>query len=707
MTETTRPSLGLRLRSAFSVRLRLLLLFVFLLSALAAMALMFNRHVEESLAIEAEFEAAQDELAVYNEAQDAVLQFRIFILRAALFASVTPEADNSDQLQRLAVAEMQLQQKLNALAALDARESEALRSPLPDPTAVVERVRALAKAGRKNELASLLLPINSRFNELHQRLLDSRQRTQMRTLQVRRDAGQLHREKLQQSALLLAGILLSSILLTYLGLRSVVLALRDTMQTLHSIPAHAPGTHSAANTGDEFDQMHHALERLRESTAELNRLAYVHPLTGLPNNVRLQETLGIALEEARQLKVGIALLFVDLNDFRAVNDAIGHDTGDACLRELAQRLRSLIAPREAVYHFSGDLFAVHIEAPEEQLRQLSDTLGARIHKAILEPVEAAGRSLRLTASIGVAVFPDHADDARSLISAADAAVHLAKRQGRDNTQMASRDLAQRADVNLKLTEDIQRGLRASEFVPYFEPIIDLDTDRMVGAEALLRWKHPQQGVLRPARFLDVAEQTGQLYPMTASAFRKACAEVAQWPDHTYLTFNLSPRQIRPALASVIRRVLAETGLPPERLEFEITENALMDRVEQVAYILSELRDLGVRLSLDDFGTGYSSLSYLQRLPVNKLKIDRSFVSRLDSSRASQAIINAMLGIARNLHLEVVAEGVETVHQLEILRAMGCRYVQGYLFSAAVPAEDLLRWSQMPPSRYLAERTALH
>lgn len=706
MNPSEGPSLGTRLRSALNVRVRLMLLFALLLATLGGMAQLFNSHIQQSRVTEIEFQQAQEQLRIYSEAQDSVMQFRVFLLRAVLYTTVAPD-HLDEELANVRASELRMHEKLSALARIDTKESESLRLLLPqDPVTALGRVRDLVRTGKRAEFSTYLVSVTANFNKLQDRLNLLMQRNRERTDAAAELSSSLHEQGLTAYAYLVVMLLLTSLLLTYLALRNVVASLSRTMTALHAIPAKTSSPAAGKVMGDEFDQMAHALEQLRTSTVELNRAAYVHPLTGLPNNVKLGSELEGEIGQARQLNTAIALLFVDLNDFRAVNDAIGHDTGDACLRELGQRLRTLTAPRDAVFHFSGDLFALYLTAPADEVRLLASTLAGRVHAAILQPVEAAGRSLRLTASISIALFPEHADDARGLIGAADAAVHVAKRQGRDNTQWANRELAVRADHNLKLTEDIQRGLKAGEFIPYYEPIVDMQTDRVVGAEALLRWNHPREGILRPARFLDVAEQTGQLYPMTAHAFRTACVQFAKWPTLPYLTFNLSPRQIRPALASTVRRILQETGLAPERLEFEITENALMDRVEQVAQILNEARDLGLRLSLDDFGTGYSSLNYLQRLPVNKLKIDRSFVSRLDNSRASQAIINAMLSIARNLHLEVVAEGVETQHQLDILCAMGCRYVQGYLFSPAMPAEEFAEWIKMSPTQHLARAAAV-
>lgn len=696
-------SFASRLRSVFNVRRRLLLLFLLLLAGLGGMAQMFYQHVQDSRAAEREFAQAQAQLRLYTEAHEEVLQFRIVLLRAGLLATIAPEQVTAVTMERVAAAQAKMEQRLQDLAVVDAAESAAMQLPVRDVPALIARMRELAAQRRYPELLEYIQKSGAGFNQRHRRVLDSMQRTEARSQATTQRAAELHQMRLDASTWAIGVTLLAALILSYLTLRNILYSLHSMSHTLRAIPAILPPRQSSG--GDEFDEMRQALRQLRISTVELNRLAYVNPLTSLPNSVKLSIELEKLLGEARQLKVAVALLFVDLNDFRDVNDAIGHDTGDACLRELGQRLLALIAPREGVFHFSGDLFAIILEAPSDQIEKLAETLAARVHSAILLPVEAAGRSLRLTASIGVALFPEHASDARGLISAADAAVHLAKRVSRDNTQFGSRDLAERADANLKLTEDIQRGLAAAEFLPYYQPIIDVEADRVVSAEALLRWRHPQRGLLYPADFLEVAEHTGQLNPITARAFAQACTDFARWPKSPRLTFNLSPRQIRASLPATVRSLLQETGLPPERLEFEITENALMDRVEQVAQVLHELRDMGIQLSLDDFGTGYASLNYLRRLPVNKLKIDRSFVNQLDGSRASLAIVNAMLSIARNLHLEVVAEGVETLGQMEILRAMGCRLMQGYLFKDAVPLHELKLWTPMPPSLHLAPPSA--
>lgn len=691
---------ALRLRALFSVRARLALLFFVLIVALLAMAQLFIQHVDDSRAVEADAQRAQEHIRASGAVQTAILEYRIFLLRATLFAANMPELDLREQLEKVAQADTQMRKRLAEFNALYPAEKLTLSNPVPSPVQYAERIAELAHQGHSQEFMANLRQTNQAFNALHQRLGQIIERSRAEQAEVFRRTEALHHGKLQRAALIMAATLLTAILLTGFTLRRVIASLQRTMQRLHAIPVSGSSPHRS-RAGDEFDQINHALERLRESTLALDQLAYVHPLTGLPNNLRLTRDLEETLLQAQRMHTGVGLLFVDLNGFRAINDAIGHDIGDACLIAIGERLRALLTPRDAVYHFGGDLFALYFEASLDELEPLAKTLASRVHEAIVEPIILSGRSLRLSASIGVALYPDHADDARTMVATADVAVHQAWKMGRRTTQFADRELAGRASHNLLLAEDIQRGMDAHEFVPYYEPVVDIENDRVAVAEALLRWRHPTHGVLTPSRFLAVAEHTGLMYPMTATAFQDACETFARWPEGPHLAFNISPRQISSELPTLLRNVLQRTGMPAQRLELEIVESTLMERIDEVARVLAEVRDMGIRISLDDFGTGYSSLSYLQRLPVSKLKIDRSFISRIDTSRASHTIVSSMISIAHHLNIEIVAEGVENRRQLEILRTLGCRYVQGQLFSLAMPDTALREWSATPPLSRLA------
>lgn len=691
---------GLRLRALFSVRARLTLLFLVLIVALLAMAQLFAQHVDDSRLVEADSQRAQERIRASGAVQTAILEYRIFLLRATLFAANMPERDLREQLDKVAQADVQMRKRLAEFNALYPAEKLTFTNPVSSPVQYAEHIAVLVRQGHSQEIMASFRQTNQAFNALHERLVQIIERSRAEQADVLRRTEALHHGKLQRAALMMAATLIIAILLTGFTLRRVIASLQRTMQRLHAIPASLSSSRRSG-AGDEFDQINHALERLRESILMLDQLAHVHPLTGLPNNLRLTRDLEKTLQQAQRMQTGVGLLFVDLNGFRAINDAIGHDIGDACLMAIGQRLQALLMPRDTVYHFGGDLFALYFEAPLGDLEPFAATLASRVHEAIVEPIILSGRSLRLSASIGVALYPYHADDARTMVATADVAVHQAWKKGRSTTQLADRELAARASHNLLLAEDIQRGMDAQEFVPYYEPVIDIESDDVVVAEALLRWRHPTQGVLTPARFLAVAEHTGLMYPMTATAFQDACETFARWPDGPRLAFNVSPRQISPELPSLLRNVLQRTGMPAQRLELEIVESTLMERIDEVARVLAEIRDMGIRISLDDFGTGYSSLSYLQRLPVSKLKIDRSFTSRIDTSRASHAIVSSMISIAHHLNIEVVAEGVENRRQLEILRTLGCRYVQGQLFSLAMPEAALREWSATPPLSRLA------
>ena len=414
---------------------------------------------------------------------------------------------------------------------------------------------------------------------------------------------------------------------------------------------------------------------------KMRKLARTDVVTGLANRAGLNHDLAEQLKNRKQGQT-LALFWLDLDRFKEVNDLLGHPVGDRVLSEVAQRLREVAPKGAAISRFGGDEFIMFCEVAD---RKESERLASEIHAEIMRPVRIDGERLEIGASIGIALLPEDAGDADSLMQNADLALYHAKVNGRKQScfydPTMSRDLARRREIEAELRAAIQKD----ELSIFFQPIIDLETGRIRTFEALVRWFHPIKGELRPDEFIPVAEETGVIVTLGNWITAQAAKAAAQWPEHVTLAVNLSPLQIKaPGAALGIRNALREAGLPPERLELEVTENLFVDDSVSTEAFMQELSSIGVRFALDDFGTGYSSLSYIQKYPFNKIKVDRSFVSGPDIGKKTDAIIHAVAELGSKLEMDIVAEGLETIEQVRSVREAGCTLGQGYYFSRAVP-----------------------
>ncbi|MDR3095907.1 MAG: GGDEF domain-containing protein [Paraburkholderia sp.] len=457
------------------------------------------------------------------------------------------------------------------------------------------------------------------------------------------------------------------------------------------------------------------------------------PLTGLPNLAALEPALERALAEADRHGTPIALLLLDLDDYQRVNRALGYDAGDELLRETARRLAHLAQQGELIARTGSDEFAILITQPSptqrtarratqpgeppggqpgkqpvEQptsVRATAEALARRLLTSILQPYSFRDQPVHLAASIGVAFHPElradcgesHASEMQSestpLIRRADQALQQAKAAGGNTLMLHTPDHDPADAQRLKLESDLHDGVRNGEFSLHFQPITSSATHGVVGVEALIRWHHPVHGLVPPSTFIPLAESVGLINYLGNWVLRAACMQLAQWDEQgialQYVAVNVSPQQFRnPRFKESVEEAIRLTGIDPRRLVFEITESLLMQDPQHAVTLLEELTALGIRFAVDDFGTGYSSLAYLQRFPLSKLKIDRSFVVNLLTSRNDQAIVNAVVGLARTLELELVAEGVETEAQRELLTKMGCDHIQGWLVCKALPSEEL-------------------
>ncbi|MDB5504431.1 MAG: diguanylate cyclase/phosphodiesterase [Tardiphaga sp.] len=429
----------------------------------------------------------------------------------------------------------------------------------------------------------------------------------------------------------------------------------------------------------------------RKAEARVAHMAHHDGLTELPNRVFYQERLAQALDGIDPGK-HVAVLCIDLDLFKNVNDSFGHPMGDRLLKMVAGRMRAEVRGNNMVARLGGDEFAVVLAAdisPNE-----ANDFAARMIEILSVPYDMDGIEVVIGASIGIAMSPGDGTSSEELMRNADMALYRAKSEGGGVHRFFEREMDRQAQKRRDMELDLRSAFAHGEFEVHYQPLVDLAADRITGFEALLRWKHPEKGMISPADFIPVAEDIGLIVTLGEWVLRKACAEAAKWPDDIKIAVNLSPVQFRSRnLVQVVVAALAYSGLSPLRLELEITESIFLAETDANLAILHQLRALGVRISMDDFGTGYSSLSYLRSFPFDKIKIDRSFVKDLIGRPDCVAIVRAISGLGRSLNITTTAEGVETVDQLDWLRAEGCNEVQGFLFSAARPAsevEELLR-----------------
>ena len=426
----------------------------------------------------------------------------------------------------------------------------------------------------------------------------------------------------------------------------------------------------------------------KRAEARLAFMAQHDALTGLPNRSLLRQEMDEMLLHTRRSTEKVALLILGLDNFKAVNDTLGHAVGDKLLRGVAKRLRSTLREEDALARLNSDEFAIvqsGLARPEDAVM-----LAKRLLEAIADPYLLDGHSVVIGASIGIAMAPGDGDDSEKLLKSADMALSRAKLDARGTFAFFEAALDAKAQSRRKIEVELRDAIQSDVLRPYYQPLIDLQSGRITGFEALVRWPHAERGMVSPAEFIPVAEDTGLINPLGGQMLRRACLDAAAWPDDVRVAVNLSPLQFRSGnLLSVVTDALKHSGLPPRRLELEITETLLLEKSAQILATLHALRALGVRISMDDFGTGYSSLSYLRSFPFDKIKIDQSFVRDLGSNREAQAIIRSIVSLGKGLGVTITAEGVETEAELSCLRAEGCHEGQGFLFSKARPHAEIV------------------
>jgi diguanylate cyclase (GGDEF)-like protein len=448
-----------------------------------------------------------------------------------------------------------------------------------------------------------------------------------------------------------------------------------------------------------------AFESARRSRKAIHHLAFYDALTNLPNRRLFGDRLLQAVESARRNSQLMGILFIDIDNFKRINDSFGHSVGDKLLRTVANQLlaclrgsdstsRELDEESISVARLGGDEFTVlltHLEKAEDAAR-----IARRIIDAVSVPFLMGIEEVVVTPSIGIAVFPYDGEGVEELVKNADTAMFHAKKNGKNNYQFYTNSMSATAFDRLSMENALRKGLGHGEFEVYYQPKIDLSANRVVGLEGLVRWNHPEMGLVSPADFIPLAEETGLIVPLGEWVLHVVCTQMRSWLDAGLeplrVAVNLSACQFRQTmLRQRVKRMLHETGVAPELLELELTESVIMDDIQTSSILLRDLKEMGVHISMDDFGTGYSSLSMLKRLPLDTLKIDQSFVRDITTDPDDAAIVDAVISLAHSLRLRVIAEGVETSQQLDFLRSRGCDEVQGYLYSRPLPVAGIEAW----------------
>ncbi len=514
-------------------------------------------------------------------------------------------------------------------------------------------------------------------------------------------------EQLPLSLMITAAVLLISFLIAFILSnrlqRLVSLPVMNLVQTMKRVSHEKNYTLRSKKTGEDeigtliesFNEMLSEIESheetIRERQEHLQQLAHFDHLTHLPNRVLYSDRLLQSILQAERTKQRVAVMFVDLDHFKDINDLAGHRVGDLLLMEVATRLQSVIRSSDTVARMGGDEFTILL--PNVRDKENASIVAEKILKTLSEPYRVDGNEFYITASVGITLYPDDGKTVDELLKNADTAMYKAKSDSKNTLQFYSHDMLATVTTRMILLSSLHQALKRTEFVIHYQPKMNTVRERMIGLEALIRWNHPELGMIIPDKFIPLAEETGLIIPIGEWVIRECCRQIRTWKSKGYtplpISINVSPVQFkRQNFADVVQQILEETGVNPSLLELEITETAIMQDVGFTISTLKRFREMGIAICIDDFGTGYSSLSQLKRFPIDTLKIDKSFIVNIAKNTDDRSIVLAIISMAQSLGLKVVAEGVETSAQLSFLCEQGCQEMQGFFFSKPLPSEKV-------------------
>jgi len=683
----------------FSVRTRLLALCLGLIAILGGanlwLAVLVGQNQRGMQALNEQY----SRYAIREGAERAIMRLRHDGSRLA--NARLAHDDQESEVARLAFADTlkHVDEQLDQVATFDAESAKVIRTALSIAVPLQETLLNDLIAGNQAQVELKGRQLQAQLDTVEQQLVTVGKRETARAVALYESEQRRTRTATRIALTIVAMSTMIGLFLMWRVVGSIIRPLQATTAAIRKVNHGHTDIDLPPISGDEFGDVAVALRQFRDQSEYLRKLAYEDPLTGLGNRARFEETLQRAIDRCRSTSERLALLHFDIDNFRAVNDRLGHKAGDRYLCEAAARLMRFIPSESLLCRYAGDNFVLLIEGLpgdkplEPRLREVSNV----VLRGLAEPYRIGAELLNMSASIGISTYPLDGNTVEQLVSAADAATYVAKKSGRNSLCFAASKVAGHFRRQLGVASDIRRGIERSEFEPFYQPIVNVETGTVIAAEALLRWRHPEHGLLLPATFIQAAEEAGlinRLGERCLIAVHEQCHRWRELGRPLRVAVNLSARQVQSgSILDLLQQLDHEYELDDRLVDFELTESALLDASEGGSAVLAEVRRLGYRIGLDDFGTGYSSLSYLHRLPIDKLKIDQQFVHRVFDSRQALAIISAIIALGRSLDLDVIAEGVETVEQMQQLARLGCTLQQGFHFSRAMPAGDFIAWAQ--------------
>ena len=680
---------------AISVRTRLLVLCAGLFLAFTAGSLMFAYLFEQN---QRDQFAAQEqyrrfEAVVGAEQALALFRHRSGKLTSARLLHQREEEKKAEEAQQSALEAVK--NKLAEVGEFDPRSRDIVLASLEEAPKLALLALDEISAGKQEAAASTMAVMQRHLNTIETTLESARHREFAKAQQIQNE-GRIRSDLARRIGIGITGaIIVTGLLLIWTIVRSILRPLRVITEAIRQVNAGQLAIDLPPISQDEFGEMAQSIRHFRDRSEILNRLAYYDTLTGLGNRAKLNECLTSKL--AASANLGVALLFLDLDNFRSVNQRMGHSVGDRYLCEAVNRLHRFIPDDASLFRYSGDKFVVVFELEttgdaETEIKEVAN----RVLRGVAEPYPIPNDVLNMSTSIGMAMSPDDGTSAEQLITSAEAAVSAAKKSGRNTARFAGGKLAGQLRSQKALANEIRSALKDNQFEVFYQPIVDYGSRQVVGAEALMRWRHRERGLLTAAHFIPVAEEEGLIGLLSQHCLETAHRQAAAWraAGHTWrIAVNLSAHQIQEGR---ILGTLAgfQSGADPadNPMDIELTETVLFDTSDEARALLDAIRLLGYRIGMDDFGTGYSSFKYLQYLPIDKIKIDRQFVSTMEVSKQAMGIISATIALAQNLDLDVIAEGIETPSQARLLLKLGCRLHQGFHYSPALPADAFERWT---------------